>query len=171
MLPYNEIEELPREKLLELLTIYAKDWLATDGLWFQSIEKKRGMEEAMEHDVNVWRRLGVIEAQRIRTFLQLPERAGIEGLRRALSFRLYSPLNKVRLETEGNTLTCHTESCRVQAARRRKGMPLHPCKRVGVVEYTAFSQTIDDRFTLECISCYPDLTDPGSACIWQFTLH
>lgn len=171
MLQYNEIDELPKEKLLDLLSIFAKDWLATDGLWFQSIEAKYGMDEAMEHDLNVWRKLGIIEAKRIKEFLCLPQQAGIEGLKRAFAFRLYTPLNKDRMEVSGNVLTYYTETCRVQAARKRKNMPFHPCKQVGIIEFTAFAKTIDDRFSVDCVSCYPDLNDPDHTCVWQFTLN
>lgn len=168
---YDFIEELPREKLLELVGIYARNWLAMDGLWFQSIEAKRGMDEAMEHDENAWRAFTVIEAKRIKEFLGLPERAGLEGLRRALSFRMYAPLNQAEITIEGNVLTYDVVTCRVQNARKRKNMPFHPCKPVGVVEYSGFARTIDDRFTTECVSCFPDLSEPESCCIWRFTLN
>ena len=171
MLEYQCIQDLPREKLIELVSLYAKNWLATDGLWFQSVEKKHGMDEAMEHDINMWRSFTAIEAKRIMEFLDLGEKSGIDGLKRALKFRLYSPLNKDRIEIDGNTLTYYTETCRVQAARERKGIPFHPCKSVGIVEYTVFAQTIDDRFSCECVSCYPDMTDTDNSCIWKFTLE
>ena len=45
------LDDLTREQLTELLEIYSKNWLAADGIWFQSVEKKHGMEEAMYHDV------------------------------------------------------------------------------------------------------------------------
>ena len=168
---YNNIEELPREKLIELVSNFSKNWLAMDGLWFQTIEKKHGMDEAMEHDINVWKYFSAIEAKRIKEFLGLEEQAGIEGLSRALNFRLYSPLNEDRIEIDGNILTYYTTTCRVQAARERKGMPFHPCKSVGLVEYSVFAKTIDDRFETECISCFPDLTDPENSCVWKFTLN
>ena len=167
---YDNIAELPREKLVELVDIYAKNWLAHDGLWFQSIEAKRGMDEAMEHDINAWRKFTVIEARRIKEFLGLPERAGLDGLRRALMFRLYAPLNQAEITIEGNVLTYDVVTCRVQRARERKGMEFHPCKAVGVVEYGGFAKTIDDRFTTECVSCYPDMTKLESCCVWRFTL-
>ncbi len=168
---YEKIEDLPREKLIELCSIYAKNWLAHDGLWFQSIEKKHGMDEAMEHDIHAWERFTVVEARRIKSFLELPEHAGIDGLRRALMFRLHAPLHEQSLQVSGNTLTYKVISCRVQDARERKGMELHPCKTVGIPEYTNFAKVIDERFTTECISCYPDLTDSTCKCIWKFTLH
>lgn len=167
---YDGIDDLPKEKLRELLSIYAKNWLAHDGLWFQSVERKDGMDAAMEHDINAWRKFTVIEAQRIKEFLGLPERAGLEGLKQALAFRLYAPLNKAETTIEGNTVVYNVATCRVQAARRRKGMEFHPCKSVGLVEYGGFAKTIDDRFETECISCYPDITRPESNCVWKFTL-
>ncbi|HZK21955.1 MAG TPA: DUF6125 family protein, partial [Oscillospiraceae bacterium] len=45
------------------------------------------MPEAMEHDENAWRRFTVIEARRIKEFLKLPDKAGIEGLAKALKYR------------------------------------------------------------------------------------
>ena len=45
---------MTREQLIELLSLYAKNWLAMDGVWFQSVEEKFGMEEAMRHDANAW---------------------------------------------------------------------------------------------------------------------
>lgn len=168
---YKKIDELPKEKLLELIADFSKNWLAMDGVWFQSIEQKFGMDEAMEHDKNAWVRYTVLEAKRIKKFVGLPERAGLSGLEQALRFRMYSPLNKDTIEQEGNVLTYKVQSCRVQMARTRKGMELHPCKSVGILEYSGFARTIDERFSTECVSCYPELTDTTCACIWRFTLN
>ena len=168
---YEKIADLPREKLIELIGDYAKDWLAMDGVWFQAVESRRGMDEAVEMDVEAWRRFTIIEANRVKAFLGLPENSGLDGLRRALRFRLYAPLNKDEIEIDGNVLTYRVLNCRVQSARQRKNMEFHPCKSVGLVEYTGFAKTIDSRFSTECVSCYPDLTDDSCACIWKFTLE
>ncbi len=165
------LQDLSREELIELLGIYAKNWLAADGVWFQSVEQKFGMEEAMLHDVAIWRKFTVIEAQRLKSFLGLPERAGLEGLAKALSLRFYANINEDQIIIEGNTLTYRAIDCRVQTARRRKGMEFHPCKAVGIVEYGEFARTIDDRFTCECLSCYPDIRAESCCCGWKFTLH
>ena len=38
------LAELSKEQLLELIELYAKNWLAHDGVWFQSMKiyKKKG---------------------------------------------------------------------------------------------------------------------------------
>ena len=64
-------EDLTKEELLKLMKLQAKNWLALDGLWFQSVERKFGMEEAIFHDGEAWKRYTVIEAKRIKDFLGL----------------------------------------------------------------------------------------------------
>jgi len=164
------LEKLEKEQLLELVEIYCKNWLAMDGVWFQSVEQKFGMDEAIEHDENAWRRFTVVEANRIKKFLKLPELAGIEGLKQALSFRMYANINKDEIVIKDNVIIYRTLDCRVQNARKRKGMEFHPCKSVGIIEYTYFAKTIDIRFECEVISCYPDVVDNTCNCSWKFTL-
>lgn len=165
------LDALTKEQLIELIGAYSKNWLALDGVWFQSVERKSGMDEAMYHDAQAWRRFTVIEAKRLKKFLGLSERAGLEGLKKALSLRFYANINEDEIIIEGNTLLYRTLACRVQSARERKGMPFHPCKPVGEIEYAGFAQVIDPRITCECVSCYPDITDDTCACAWRFTLR
>ena len=167
----GEIDSLSREKLVELCGNFAKNWLAMDGVWFQSVERKFGMEEALWHDEEAWRRFTVIEARRIMSFLGLPERSGLDGLERALSFRLYAFLNRDETIREGNSLIYRVLTCRVQTARNRKGMAYHPCKNVGLIEYSGFAKTIDDRIETEVLSCHPDVVDDSCNCSWRFTLR
>ena len=167
------LQSLSKEKLIQLIEDYSKNWLAMDGVWFQSVEKKCGMDEAMYHDAEAWRRFTVIEAKRIKQYLKLPEYAGLEGLARALQLRFYANLNEADLlwEDDGKTLVYRTRECRVQRARERKGMPFHPCKPVGEIEYAGFARTIDRRITCQCISCFPEVTDATCCCSWRFELE
>jgi hypothetical protein len=167
----NRIDDLSREELLQLSNIYAKNWLAHDGLWFQAIEAKYGMDVAIEMDEEAWRRFTVVEARRLIEFLELGKNSGIAGLKKALRFRLYASLNEDEIvEEESNVILYRVKTCRVQAARRKKGMPDFPCKSVGIIEYSLFAKTIDERFETEVISCHPDVTDANYNCIWKFIL-
>lgn len=51
------LEKLERSELIQLIEIYSKNWLAMDGVWFQSVERKFGMADTMEHDCNIWEAL------------------------------------------------------------------------------------------------------------------
>ena len=161
---------MSKEQLAELIEIYAKNWLALDGVWFQSVEEKLGMDAAMEHDARAWERFTVIEARRIKQFLGLPAQAGLEGLRDALQLRFYANLNESEIILQENTLIYKMKNCRVQTARERKHMPYHPCKSVGIIEYSGFAREIDPRIKCQCLSCYPDIIDNSCACAWLFTI-
>ena len=165
------LDKLSREELLELIDIYAKNWLALDGVWFQSIERTEGMDAAMYHDGQAWERFTAIEAKRLKAFLGLGEHPGLEGLEKALSLRFYANLNDATVEYADGTLIYTMKKCRVQTARERKGMPWHPCKSVGLVEYAGFARGIDERIACECLSCYPDVADDTCCCKWAFRLQ
>ena len=168
---YENLSSYTKDELIELIEIYSKNWLALDGVWFQSIERKLGMDEAMYHDAEAWRRFTVIEAKRIKNFLKLGDNSGIEGLAKALRLRFYANINEDRIVISDNSLIYSAVDCRVQTARKRKGMPFHPCKSVGIIEYSEFAKVIDSRFECECLSCYPDITDDSCCCCWKFTLR
>lgn len=166
-----ELESLSREQLIGLIDIYSKNWLAMDGVWFQAVETRSGMEEAMRCDIDAWKRWTVIEARRLKYFLGLDNHPGLEGLRKALGLRFYGNLNRheIKYEEDG-ALILRNYDCRVQTARRRGGMELHPCKRVAVYEYSLFAKEIDERIETECVSCYPDCTESETGCAWRFIL-
>jgi hypothetical protein len=171
MLEIEKIEDLSKDKLLELLTIYAKNLLAHDGCWFLAIEEKEGIEKAIDYDREAWRKFTVVEAKRLIDFLQLGKNSGIEGLAKALKFRLYSTLNDDRVDIiDENTIRYYVKTCRVQAARRKKGLADFPCKSVGIVEYSYFAKTIDERFETKCLSCPPEIENNDYYCIWEFML-
>lgn len=167
------MQDFSKEQLLGIIEDFAKNWLAHDGLWFQAVEKNIDMKTAIEFDKQAWEQFTVIEAQRIMKRHNIPENSGLEGLKKALDYRLYAVLNKqeVRNETE-NSFEFYMIECRVQSARKRKQMPLFPCKEVGIVEYTNFAKTIDPRIRTEVLCCPPD-PDAGKDfyCGWKFTLE
>lgn len=165
------LDKLTVEELRDLIKIYARNIYALDGVWFQSIEVLRGMDEAMHHDREAWKRFTRTEALRIRNFLGLGENSGLEGLEKALSIRFSALANpSVTISREGDALVYRVNECRVQAARKSKGMPYHPCSSVGIIEHAGFAGVIDERITTEMVSCYPEVTDEGCACCWRFTL-
>ena len=167
----DKLDLLSKEELKNLIRIYAKNIYALDGVWFQSVEEESGMDKAMLHDKNAWIKFTRIEAKRIKTFLNLPDNAGLEGLEKALAIRFSALSNpSVSIFREGDSLIYRINECRVQSARKAKGMPLHPCAPVGFIEHEGFARVIDERIVTEMISCYPDVTEQGCACCWKFTL-
>jgi hypothetical protein len=172
-MPDREIlRQHTKEELIDLLEIAAKNWLAHDGLWFLAAEDAFDMETAIELDKRAWERFTVIEAKRIMRFLGIEPTAGVSALKRALQYRLYARINEQEIsDVNEQTFIFRMKKCRVQAARRRKGLPDFPCKPVGLVEYENFAKTINPQFETECIACPPDPNPEDYWCAWKFTLR
>ena len=165
-------EDMDKDTLLKLIDAYAKAWQAMDGAYFLSLEKKYGMDVAMELDREAWRIFSPIEAKRIMREFNIPEGGGLKALEKALGYRVYAALNTQSTEWEGdNKLIFTMNSCRVQVARKRKGLPDFPCKSVGIIEYTEFAKTIDPRIKTRCRFCPPDEHPEDAYCSWEFTLE
>jgi hypothetical protein len=169
-LPLDPIDQLSREDLIRLLRMYAKNWLAHDGCWFLAAEERYGLERAMELDTRSWERFAAAEAKRIMRTFDIPAHGGLAALERALQLRLYAAINRQEIETpDSNTLIFHMVECRVQHARREKGLPEFPCKSVGMVEFSTFARTMDERIETRCRNCPPDPVG-DSYCTWEFTI-
>ncbi len=111
------------------------------------------------------------EAHSIKQFLGLGDQPGLDGLKRALRFRLYAFVNEQSITDETPTsFVFQMNDCRVQSARKRKGLEDYPCKSAGIVEYPTFAEAIDPRITTECIGCPPDDHPDDWYCAWRFTL-
>lgn len=163
---------LPADKLKELTETAAVNWLANDGIWFQAVEFSRGMGDAKRCNDSCWAQFSPLEAAAIKRFLRLSENPGLEGLKRALQFRLYAFINNQSVVDETpEGFTFLMNECRVQAARKRKGLEDYPCKSAGLVEYPYFAEAIDSRIKTHCIGCPPDDHPEEWYCAWRFTLE
>jgi hypothetical protein len=159
---------MPREKLVGLIDAMSINWLANDGVWFQTVENRHDMYTSKRCNDTCWTRYSPSEASIIKSFLNIPEQGGIQGLERALNFRLYARINKQTIQREGEDLIFRVVTCRVQFARKSRGLEDYPCKSAGLVEYTTFAQTIDPRIKTECLACPPDKHPEEWACAWRF---
>ena len=163
-------KEMPKEKQLHLIDAIAKNWLAQDGVWFQAVEFVHGMNDAKRCNDSTWSRFSPFEAWSIKKLLGLGEHPGLEGLEKALNFRMYGRLNVQSCHWDGDALIFEMNECRVQTARIRKGLPDYPCKSAGLVEYARFAEGIDDRIKTECVGCPPDPHPANWFCSWKFTI-
>lgn len=157
------------EKLKETIAV---NWLANDGVWFQAVEFSRDMGLAKKCNDDCWSHFSPFEAWSIMQLLDLPEHSGLEGLKTALQYRLYAAINKQSISDETETgFVFRMNDCRVQSARKRKGLPDYPCKSAGIVEYTTFAETIDPRIKTRCIACPPDPHPDDWFCAWEFHME
>lgn len=164
------LESLSKEELIKIIKMYAKNWLAHDGSWFLAAEEKFGLDVAIELDTQAWSKFAVTESRRIMKEFSLPENGGLKSLAAALQYRFYATINKQEINfINENKMIFKMIECRVHDTRKKKKLPLFPCKSVGIVEFSQFAKTIDNRIETRCISCPPDDVK-DTYCIWEFSI-
>jgi hypothetical protein len=165
------LAQLEEEKLNDLIGAVAKNWLVNDGVWFQGVEFDRGMNDAKRCNDSCWAQFSPYEAFAVKKFLRLDDDCGLEGLRKALNFRMYSVINKQSIIDEGpDSFVFQMNDCRVQSARKRKNLDDYPCKSGGLIEYESFARSIDKRIKTQCIGCPPDDHPDEWFCAWRFSI-
>lgn len=165
------LSAMDEARQLRLMDALAKVWLAQDGVWFQAVEKRYGMNEAKRCNDSTWSRFSPFEAHAVKALLGLGEAPGLAGLERALGFRMYARLNRQSCYWRDGALIFEMNDCRVQSARVRKGLADYPCKSAGLVEYARFAEGIDARIETACLGCPPDRHPAEWFCAWRFTLR
>jgi hypothetical protein len=165
------LKEKSPEELQKVLDGVSVNWLATDGIWFQAVERRFDLPRAQKSNNEAWERFSPFEAEAIRALHDISADDPLGELATALEQRLYANINEYTIErTDDKTLVLYMNKCRVQAARNRKGLEDYPCKSGGLIEYTTFAETIDARIKTECIGCPPDPHPDEWHCAWRFTL-
>lgn len=160
------------KRLTDFLDALARVWTAVDGVWFQAVEDLDGMGGAKRVNDTCWTRFAPLEALRIKAVLGLGATPGLDGLEAALRRRLHGRVNAFRIDRDGpDALVLTVVDCRVQTARRRKGLADYPCSSGGLAEYACFARAVDARLATRCLACPPDTRGPGEFCSWRFTLE
>ncbi len=165
----SSLHDMSDQEVDKLIESIAVNWLANDGVWFQAIESSYGMYDAKHCNDLCWSRFSPFEARTVSRQLQLPEKAGLDGLKKALQYRLYAFINQQEIvEETGNSFIFRMNDCRVQSARKRRNLDDYPCKSAGIIEYSTFAETIDSSIKTECIACPPDKHPENWYCAWKF---
>lgn len=164
------LEALPKETLIKIIRMLAKNWLTVDGLWFRGVEEKYGLDAAMELDVKMWWQEALIEARRIKETLGIREK-GIDGVLKAMEYMSWSLAYYFEYEERTPTraiLTC--SHCLPQEARVRQGLNEFPCKPTGDAVMSRLIEVIDPRVKYRCIACPPDEHPADFWCKWELSL-
>jgi len=159
---------MEKEKLISLINAMSANWLINDGVWFRTVEDNHDMYTSKRCNDTCWTKYSPVEAAMIKSFLQLPQRSGLDGLEQALSFRLYAHINEQTTERSGNELILRMVKCLVQKTRKSQGLPDYPCRSAGMAEFKTFAKTIDPGIKVDCIGCPPDEHPKAWICAWRF---
>lgn len=164
------LEEMPKEKLLDLFFFHIRNLWRVDGLYFLGIEEKFGTEAATAIDTNCWILMGKLEARELKTLLEIKEN-DIQSLIHALRNTSWS-LNQMDKETEATKTrgVYRVTRCRTQETRIRKGLTIFPCRNVRFSYLKSFAEEFNPNIQVDCKICPPGKRPTSVWCEWEFKL-
>ena len=166
------LEELPKETLVELARMYAQNWQTLDGLWFRNVEADCGLETAVRLDLKNWEKQSVIEAERIKRVLNI-DKGGLLSVLTVLSFmswQLASPIFECEEESPKRVVFYYSR-CPVQEGRRKQGKQEFPCKTMKLTLLSNMARAVEPRAIVKCLVCPPDSHPRGFWCKWELTME
>ena len=163
-----EHSQIPTDKLVEFCS---RSSYTLDGLWFTLVEEKFGLDTALEIDVEVWRRLCLVQARRIQKYFPIDE---VNSIRKLIKVIELDPLlvifKPTAVELSDNRAVLRFTDCPPQKARIRGGRGEFPCKPVGIAFLKSYAEVIDPEIKLSCLTCPPDAHPAQFWCEWQFEI-
>lgn len=143
-----------------------------DGLWFTLVEEKFGLETALEIDVEVWRRLCLVQAHRVQKYFPIDEADSLRKLIRVIELDpLLAVFKPEAVELTDSRAVLRFTDCPPQKARSRDGRGEFPCKPVGFALLSSYAEVIDPRIRLSCKTCPPDAHPKDYWCEWEFSIE
>jgi hypothetical protein len=162
---------MTRQQLIEMSKLYARLLLTVDGLWFLETEKFAGLERALEHDRNVWRQYGTIEARRMKQLLSVDSVSTLEDFCRiALLGPMWVTQGHKAEIVDGRCFLSVTD-CHPQKARIRSGLGEFPCKSVTLAYFEGFAPELNPGLKFRCLFCPPDEHPEDIWCKWEVLLE
>ena len=170
---FERLGKMDLKKLLELFMIQIKNIWRVDGLYFQGIEKRFGVDSAEEIDRETWSILAKIEARDLKKLYDIEEIRNIREFMELLlntSWAIYQSKKSYYIDEENGIGVFKVISCRVQEARIKKGLGVFPCKNVRYIYLRSFAEAVDPNIEVEVVTCPPDEKPPDYWCAWRFKL-
>jgi len=163
----NILETMSRDDLLRYIDVLSKNILTIDGFYFLAIEKRYGLETAIEIDKESWEKYAVTEAKRIKELLNITD-GSLEDLQRAIQLVAFAPVSAMETAIKDGKLTVAITKCRPQYARTRDGKGEFPCKPVGLAHLSVFAKEVCPKIKTKCVCAPPDRHPKEYYCSWNF---
>lgn len=168
-----KLEDFSREKLIELVRLYTKLYIAIDGFWFLAVKEKFGEEAALDCDLWAWGKQIPYEMKRIGQALKIEGR-DLEAFMKTFQFEPWFVNMKYTFEKDGeNKLTMTVTHCPTLEALEKegKGREKAICNYIEPALFQKYVQFFNPRGRVAAIKVPPRQNKEGLCCQWEFFLE
>ncbi len=151
----------------DIAQYFRRSYTATDGLWFMKVEERRGFDEALETDCEVWKVLPRIQARTLKALTRLEH--GLDALFECLTTKLTLEGYLFTVVREGEcSFKVNISGCPWFDALHRSGRDSIAAKvgsSICRTEYEVWAQEFDGSVSMEMPQC---LCNGGEYCQIEF---
>ncbi|MBN2251369.1 MAG: hypothetical protein JW724_04775 [Candidatus Altiarchaeota archaeon] len=153
----------------EFVDFLLRQYRLVDAYWFLAVEKKYGLDAAVELNEDVWETLAGKTAREIKRRFKL-KRKGLKGFVEALQYYPWTRITNYVIEETEDKVIIRVPSCPPQEGRKKMGLREFPCKMMHLKDFASFAKEIDPDIEVKCLYAPPDEHPKGCYCEWEFVL-
>jgi hypothetical protein len=172
-LPNLEFTDFSHETIADLLTLYARLYMALDGFWYLTVKERVGNEEALACDIQAWDKHAKYEMTRISKQLNIRGNDVISVMK---SIQLTPWLQQTRFTIEVKDhnkakLTVNHCPTLVALEKEGEGRENEICNIVDRKLFQVYSSFFNPNIKVECLKIAPRKNKDEICCQWEFDLE
>ena len=170
-IPDLKLSALSPDALAGLLKLFAKLYIAMDGIWYLTLKERLGDKEALACDIEVWEKNCRYEVARIKRQLKIRGN-DIVALMKVFQFCPWCLQMKFNIEIRGkNSALFTTTYCPTLDALEEEGRGREEevCKIVEPRIMKTYASALDPDIKVRCLRSPPRKSKDDICCQWEFT--
>ncbi len=169
--PGLEFSRLSRDRLTDLLRLYAKLYVALDGFWYLTIKERISNQEALACDIQVWEKICRYEMKNITKQLDIRGN-DVFALMKAIQLTpwfLYMRY-KIDIKNHNNATLTITRCPTLEALEKEgEGRENEICRIVEPVVLKCYASFFNPHIEIKCLKVPPRKSKDEDCCQWEFT--
>ena len=169
----GELSELPKEKLVEMVSMWIENYWTCQSYWVTYVERDFGVDNATRLDSEVFKKSIRVQVKKLKKVL------GIGDDMQALCFVLKHTAPQwcpAGFEWEFTEVTdkrvcLEVHTCPMGTYRKANNLEMFPCKNVSGPLYDELAKCVNPKITAICTHAHPLPAIPNVNCRWEFVME
>jgi len=170
-LPDLKLSDFSPGTLAQLLKLYAKLYIAMDGIWYRTLKERLGDKEALACDVQAWEDICRYEMARIKRQLKIRGN-DIVALMKAFQLCPWCLMMEfdIKIKSKNSAVFTVTYCPTLDALEQEGGgRESEICKIVEPRIMKAYASSFDPDIEVKCLKSPPRKSKDDICCQWEFT--
>ena len=172
-LPDLKFTDFSLNTCADLLSLFAKLYLAVDGFWYLAVKKKVGNEVALACDIEVLKRVATYEMEKVTELLNI-KGSDVTCVMKAMQTTPWFRNTEHKIEIKSqNTAVLTINNCATLRALEKEGEGRENeiCKIVEPIVFKRYAAFFNPDIEVRCLKSPPRKSSEEICCVWEFSVE